>query len=160
MLRYRFEVCSESLKPVSPNIQSLARFIAWTLRDKPRRVCRNLLLALLLLCSGAGLAAAQSGDKPYDDKLLRLSEILGAVHYLRELCGASDGQTWRERMRELVDSEGSSAIRKARLARSFNQGYQSYSRTYKVCTPTAQTAILRFMTEGALIAEGLVRSIP
>ena len=121
---------------------------------------RSVLLASVMLAATAGAGLAQSGDKPYDDKLLRLSEILGAVHYLRELCGANDGQTWRERMRELVDSEGSSALRKARLSRSFNQGYQSYSRTYKVCTPTAQTAISRFMTEGAQIAEGLVRSIP
>lgn len=115
-------------------------------------------LALAVL--GGGTAPAQTADKPYDDRLLRLSEILGAVHYLRELCGANDGQIWRERMRELVDSEGASALRKARLSRSFNQGYQSYSRTYKVCTPTAQSAIVRFMSEGAQIADGLVKSVP
>lgn len=115
---------------------------------------------LALGALGPHAARAQSVDKPYDDKLLRLSEILGAVHYLRELCGANDGQQWRERMSELVNAEGASALRKARLSRSFNQGYQSYSRTYKVCTPTAQTAIARFMTEGAQIADGLVKSIP
>ena len=120
------------------------------------------LLAAALIASGAafGPSIAQSIDKPYDDKLQRLSEILGAVHYLRELCGANEGQLWRERMTELVNAEGASALRKARLARSFNQGYQSYSRTYKVCTPTAQTAIARFMTEGAQIADGLVKSVP
>ena len=114
----------------------------------------------VIALAGAVSAAAQTADKPYDDKLQRLSEILGAVHYLRELCGANDGQLWRERMRELVDSEGGSALRKARLSRSFNQGYQSYSRTYKACTPTAQTAVSRFMVEGAQIADGLVKSIP
>jgi uncharacterized protein (TIGR02301 family) len=124
------------------------------------RFARCAALLLALAATSAGSAAAQSGDKPYDDRLLRLSEILGAVHYLRELCGANDGQTWRERMRELVESEGSSAQRKARISRSFNAGYTSYSRTYKVCTPTAQTAISRFMTEGAQIAETLVRTIP
>ena len=91
---------------------------------------------------------------------MRLSEILGAVHYLRELCGANEGQTWRERMREIVEAEGSSALRRARFTRSFNQGYQSYSKTHKVCTQTAQTAIGRFMSEGVQIAEGLVKSIP
>jgi len=25
-------------------------------------------------------------DRPYDGKLMRLAEILGAIHYLRELC--------------------------------------------------------------------------
>ena len=79
----------------------------------------------------------------------RLSEILGAVHYLRELCGADEGQFWRERMGELLEAEGSSALRRARLTRSFNKGYRSYSRTYNTCSPSAQNAINRFLTEGA-----------
>lgn len=136
-----------SQRPVSPS--------------RPKSIAPVLVsaaLALAVLVPGA--VRAQSIDKPYDDKLLRLSEILGAIHYLRELCGANDGQQWRERMTELVNAEGASALRKARLSRSFNQGYQSYSRTYKVCTPTAQTAIARFMTEGAQIADGLVKSVP
>ena len=102
----------------------------------------------------------QPETKPYDDKLMRLSEILGAVHYLREICGNSDGQLWRERMRELIDGEGTTAQRRARLTKSFNEGYRSYSRTYQSCTPTAQVAIGRFLNEGAQIADGLVKSVP
>lgn len=102
-----------------------------------------------------------SGDaKPYDERLMRLSEILGAVHYLRELCGSSDGQLWREKMQELVNAEGSSALRKAKLTRSFNHGYRSYARTYNACTPSAQTAITRFIAEGAQISENLARNVP
>ena len=88
-----------------------------------------------------GLGRAAQGTvgtpdtRPYDDKLMRLSEILGAVHYLRELCGSNDGQLWRDRMRELMDTEGSTALRRAKLTRSFNNGYRSYSRTYNSCTP-------------------------
>jgi uncharacterized protein (TIGR02301 family) len=124
---------------------------------------RAVLFSSLLLMS-APLAAQPrppSPDaKPYDEKLMRLSEILGAVHYLRELCGANDGQLWRDRMRELMEAEGSSALRRAQLTRSFNQGYNNYSRTYKTCTPSAQTAIGRFLTEATQISEGLVRNIP
>ena len=101
-----------------------------------------------------------SDARPYDDKLLRLSEVLGAVHYLRELCGANDGQLWRDRMRELMDTEGSSALRRARLTRSFNNGYRSYSRTYNTCSPSAQVAVNRFLAEGAEIASGLAKSAP
>jgi uncharacterized protein (TIGR02301 family) len=126
---------------------------------------RSLRLAMLLLVLGffgapAPLAAQQPDSKPYDDKLNRLAEILGAVHYLRELCGANDGQLWRDRMRELMDGEGSSALRRARLTRSFNNGYRSYSRTYQSCTPTAETAIKRFLAEGSEIADGLVKAFP
>src|SRR6202165_5661871 len=98
-------------------------------------------IALALCASVHPAQAASSDTKPYDERLMRLSEILGAVHYLRELCGANDGQAWRERMRELMDAEGSTALRRAKLTRSFNNGYRSYSRTYNSCTPTAQVAI-------------------
>lgn len=119
------------------------------------------LTACALLATATALPAAAAPDsKPYDDRLFRLSEILGAVHYLRELCGAEEGQQWRERMAELVQSEGSTALRKAKLTRSFNKGYQSYSRTYNTCSPSAQSAINRFIAEGATIADTLVRSVP
>ena len=119
------------------------------------------MTACALLAIATALPAAAAPDsKPYDDRLFRLSEILGAVHYLRELCGAEEGQQWRERMAELVQSEGSTALRKAKLTRSFNKGYQSYSRTYNTCSPSAQSAINRFIAEGATIADTLVRSVP
>ncbi len=98
--------------------------------------------------------------KPYDDKLVRLSEILGAVHYLRELCGQNDGQRWRDQMREILTADGGSALRKAMLTRSFNNGYRSFGRTYQACTPSAQTAIGRFLAEGAQLADGLVKAVP
>jgi uncharacterized protein (TIGR02301 family) len=129
-----------------------------------RRMCGALLIAGV-----AGLAAPSAlaqdtiiapDSKPYDDRLLRLSELLGAVHYLRELCGATDGQMWRDRMKELMDAEASTALRRAKLTRSFNNGYRSYSRTYNNCTPSAQTAIARFLAEGAEIADALMKSVP
>jgi uncharacterized protein (TIGR02301 family) len=110
-----------------------------------------------------GIAQTQPlpGDtKPYDDKLIRLAEILGAVHYLRELCGQGDKQQWRDRMREILEGDGGSALRKAMLTRSFNNGYRSYGRTYQSCTPSAQTAIGRFLAEGAQIADAMVKAVP
>jgi uncharacterized protein (TIGR02301 family) len=128
-------------------------------------VAARLALAMAViaaLMAGAPVVAqtTPSDARPYDDKLMRLSEILGAVHYLRELCGADDGQKWRDSMKELMDTEGSSALRRARLTRSFNNGYRAYSRTYNACSPSAQTAITRFLTEGAEIADALVKTAP
>ena len=123
----------------------------------------TLLVALLTLLSAAAPAQTAPGTteaKPYDDRLFRLSEVLGAVHYLRELCGANEGQYWRERMRELMDAEGSTALRRARLTRAFNQRYRSYSRTYITCSASAQTAITRFLGEGSELADGLLKSFP
>jgi uncharacterized protein (TIGR02301 family) len=120
------------------------------------------MLAMTILVVGTALTppATALETKPYDDRLLRLAELLGAIHYLRELCSANDGQMWRERMGELLDAEGSSALRRAKLSRVFNQGYRSYSRTYLSCTPSAQTTIAKFLTEGAKLSDGLVKSAP
>src|SRR5262249_5210676 len=138
-------------RPEAP-VSSLAR--PWPVPKMPpmhQTPKSALVLAGLagLIASGCG-AIAQStiqpaDSKPYDDRLMRLSEVLGAVHYLRELCGANDGQHWRDRMKEIMDAEGTSALRRAKLTRSFNNGYRSYSRTYNSCTPSAQTAIVRFL---------------
>ena len=104
-----------------------------TTRPTIGRWVAGVSIAAIVMGSCSGAATAAEG-KPYDDKLFRLSEILGSVHYLRELCGSNDGAQWRDRMKELMDAEGSSALRRARLTQSFNQGYLSFSRTYKTCT--------------------------
>ncbi|RPI39238.1 MAG: TIGR02301 family protein, partial [Hyphomicrobiaceae bacterium] len=83
---------------------------------------RIIACACLGLCCSVWLSVAAVAqpsiaspeNRPYDDKLLRLSEILGAVHYLRELCGNNDGQLWRDRMKDLMNAEGSSALRRAK----------------------------------------------
>ena len=114
---------------------------------------------LVLLAPGwAGLAAtASDGARPYDQKLMRLAEILGAMHYLRELCGAKDGQKWRSAMSGLVRSEGTSALRKAMIARRFNRGYRGYNRTYRNCTQSAKTTIARFFAEAVEISDDLLK---
>lgn len=117
------------------------------------------LLAVLILLLPLSAPRAQDA-KPYDDKLMRLSEILGAVHYLRELCGADEGQLWRDRMRDLMEAEGTTALRRAQLTRSFNRGYLGYSRTYRTCTPSAETAVKRFLAEATQLATDLVRNVP
>jgi uncharacterized protein (TIGR02301 family) len=96
-------------------------------------------------------------DRPYDNKLMRLAEILGAVHYLRELCGANEGQLWRDQMKEILKNEGTTAVRRAKLVNSFNDGYRGYRRTYRTCTQSATLATARFSTEGAQIAASLAQ---
>ncbi|MBM3544059.1 MAG: TIGR02301 family protein [Alphaproteobacteria bacterium] len=97
-------------------------------------------------------------DRPYDTKLMRLAEILGAVHYLRELCGAEEGQVWRDQMKEILKNEGTTAARRAKLVNSFNDGYRGYRRTYRACTESATLASTRFSTEGATIAASLAQT--
>ncbi|MFW2391958.1 MAG: TIGR02301 family protein [Alphaproteobacteria bacterium] len=104
------------------------------------------------------LAPPPPDDRPYDNKLTRLTEILGAVHYLRELCGADEGQLWRDQMKEILKNEGTTAVRRAKLVKSFNDGYRGYRRTYRTCTQSATLATKRFSTEGAQIAASLAQT--
>ncbi len=124
-------------------------------------LCPLLTLALLLtealaLQPTATALAADRAAKPYDKQLLRLSEVLGGIHYLRALCNAGDGQKWRRQMQDLVSAEGTTPYRRAQLVESFNKGYRSYQRTYRTCTPTARRAIRRFLDEAITIGEALV----
>jgi len=92
---------------------------------------------------------------PYDAGLVRLSEILGATHYLRELCNAGEGTLWRDQMQGLLDAEQSDSARIARLTDAFNRGYESFEAVYRTCTPAASLAVDRYMQEGARIARDI-----
>ncbi|MEO0618573.1 MAG: TIGR02301 family protein [Pseudomonadota bacterium] len=117
-----------------------------------------MLLAGAMAVGAALLpAVAQEKARPYDRDLFRLSELLGAIHYLRELCSSGDGTRWRDQMEALIEAEGTSALRKVRLTKRFNKGYRSFQRTYRSCTQTAETAIARFVGEGAEIASRLIK---
>lgn len=106
---------------------------------------------LLSASAGHGLAAA---DGPYEPGLMRLSEVLGSLHFLRNLCGEK-GDKWRGEMEKLLASENPDPERKARLTASFNRGYRSFAGTYTTCTSSATEAIARYMKEG----EALTREI-
>lgn len=116
-------------------------------------VMRPLLLILLLMFAAISAPArAQEVSAPFDADLQRLSEILGALHYLRGICGANEGQKWRNEMQALVDAEAPSGERRGRLITSFNRGYRGFQQTYRSCTPAADTAIRRYLEEGAKIS--------
>ena len=93
--------------------------------------------------------------KPYDPQLMRLAEILGALTYLRDLCGDADADQWRARMQSLLDAEGTPPSRKDRLAGAYNSGIEGYSLSYRTCTPNAHAVIGRFLTEGSRIAKAV-----
>ncbi|HEY8262312.1 MAG TPA: TIGR02301 family protein [Methylosinus sp.] len=89
---------------------------------------------------------------PYEPQLLRLSEILGALSFLRDLCGEADGEEWRAKMSSLLDAEAKFGQRRSRLTGAFNRGFHGYETTYRSCTPNARSAIARYLDEGGRIA--------
>ncbi len=123
------------------------------------------LLAAGLVLSAASAAQAQraaeppaappqiqGGPAPFEPDLMRLAEILGALQYLRTLCGANEGQKWREQMQALLDAEATTADRKNRMVSNFNRGYRSFQQAYRTCTPAANVAVRRYLEEGSKIS--------
>jgi uncharacterized protein (TIGR02301 family) len=88
----------------------------------------------------------------YEREMARLAEILGALHYLRPLCGTADGSRWRNEMSSLIDAEQAPAERRDQMIASFNRSYGAYEQTYRSCTPAAELAITRFIGEGAKLS--------
>lgn len=113
---------------------------------------RILILALLLFAAASTPARAQSPAAPFDANLQRLSEIMGALHYLRSICGANEGQKWRNEVQALIDAEAPNGDRKARMVAAFNRGYRGFQQTYRTCTPAADLVIRRYLEEGSKIA--------
>lgn len=110
-----------------------------------RRFYSSALLALCIaLVAGQPVRAAES---PFESQLLRLTEILGALHYLRNLCG-EEGQDWRVRMEAFLEAEAPDTTRRAHFIASFNRGYSGFATTYSTCTDSALAAIDRYMKEG------------
>lgn len=119
------------------------------------RLKRFFTIGSLLLCLALPAHAQEAAPAPFDKDLQRLAEILGALHYLRAVCGANDGQRWRNEMQALVDAETPSGERRRNIVASFNRGYRGFQQTYRTCTPAADIAIRRYLDEGAKIARDL-----
>ncbi len=139
-----------------------------------RALVAILSAAALIAAGGASLAAQTSTPKPapatppaaaaktpapaaeppppYQPQLLRLAEIMGALTYLRDLCGAGDGAKFRARMAALLEAESASETERDLLAGAYNRGFEDYRITYRECTPAAGEIIANFLSEMARLA--------
>ncbi len=122
-------------------------------------------------------------DAPYEDRLVRLAEIVGSVHYLETLCqerpstdtdsaiengtaerdnpaGSRPSGTpetdWRTLMGALIETEAPEPERNAKLTAAFNRGYRSFASVYTRCTGAARTATERYRSEGATLATEII----
>lgn len=112
------------------------------------------LAACLAVSMTVAASPAPAAEAPFEPGLMRLAEVLGSLHFLRNLCGEK-GDKWRVEMEKLLESENPDADRRARFIASFNRGYRSFSGTYTRCTPSATEAIARYMKEGETLSRDI-----
>jgi uncharacterized protein (TIGR02301 family) len=118
-----------------------------------RRVA-SIFTALALIAPLALSRPAAAIDAPYEAGLMRIAEVMGSLHFLRNLCG-DKGSQWRQTMERLLAAENPEPNRRARFIASFNHGYRSFESTYTKCTASATEAIGRYTVEGENLARDL-----
>lgn len=132
-----------------------------------RRIWLSLLLSLGMTMPLASQLGAQPSVKsvppppaqdekpaPYDNQMARLSEILGAVQYLRTLCPATGSEEWRKAMSDLLAADtANEPQRKQRMTAAFNRGYRTFAAVHTACTPAAIAAEEKYRIEGATLAQ-------
>jgi len=115
------------------------------------RVICVLLLALCL----AGLPQHSARAASVPREMMRLAEVLGAVHYLRPLCGSHEGQKWRDQMIRMLQSVRTSGDDQQVLISHFNIFYYRYRDAYPRCTGDAVRDANRLVAEGQRLAQTL-----
>lgn len=92
---------------------------------------------------------------PYEPQLMRLAELLGALTYLRDLCGEKDSADLRAKMAALLDAEAGEAQRRDRLAGAYNKSFRDYALSYRICGPAARAVIAHDLAETVRLTDDL-----
>jgi uncharacterized protein (TIGR02301 family) len=100
--------------------------------------------------------AEGDGASPFEPKLERLAEILGALSYLQPLCGSKQNLDWEGQTMALIETETKSDLEKDTITGAYNHGFRGYALSYSVCTPNAQKIISRFISEGANLSQDII----
>src|ERR1700675_444072 len=102
---------------------------------------RAFLILLMILASPAG-PARPVDVAAFDGVLEPLREVLRGLHYLRGVCGANEGNKWRNEMQALIDAETPSGQRRSQMIAHFNRGYRTYQQSSRTCRSGEHTSEL------------------
>lgn len=123
----------------------------WTVHIGVRHAVVTAALAWPLTGASAFAQETPQIAPPYEQQLMRLSEIFGALHFLRPLCGQTDTPSWRDRMEDFLEAETLNENRRRRFIERFNQGYRGFSVSYQDCTEAARLAMAQYLVQGDTI---------
>ena len=123
-------------------------------------ICISCLAFALSFNAPVAHAASRNGpgSRSYERNILKLSQILGAIHHLREVCNANEGQLWRQKMVELLETEAPTPQRRALLVQRFNQGYRGHQLAFTTCNKKAKKRVKKFIKEGASLATAIAKA--
>ena len=91
----------------------------------------------------------------YNNKFYRLSEILGSLHYLQNLCYKKN-MIWRISMIELIHDTKFDTKTKSQFYAAFNNAYRSFSLNYHQCTASSKWAHENYRLEAKKLIDELL----
>jgi len=97
--------------------------------------------SLFLLAVAASPSFAQdAGDyRVRQQNLTKLSGIFGELHHIRRMCEPRrEADSWRNRMKKLVELEEPSATHHVKMVDAFNNSYKTAQRRYDYCDRDAE----------------------
>lgn len=97
-------------------------------------------------------------DLPQEKPLAEISETLGSLAFLAQICTPElKPNPWQRRMEALLDAEGENSSLRERMIGAYNQGFGAYSTTYRRCTESALAARRVLTLEAARLAREIER---
>jgi len=115
-----------------------------------RRAGISLMLAGML-----ALAPVSAHADGFQNGLMRLAEILGSIHHLRNICGANDGPLWRNKMIDMINAANLAPSARKKIITHFNDAYYSARTRYPDCTNDAARKANQLFDEGHRLAKRL-----
>lgn len=115
------------------------------------------LLPALGLALVLSLAPMRAEAADLDKGLMRLAEIFGSVHHLRDVCGANDGPLWRNKMIDMMNAAELSSKDRQRMITHFNDAYYDARTRYPYCSNHAAKRANGLFDEAHRLAARLSR---
>lgn len=91
----------------------------------------------------------------YEPELLRLSETLGVIAFVSQLCAEADAEDWRRRAQQIIEAEGATQARRDRFAGAFNRGFLGHQGMHRACTEAARLVLDRRRAEARRITQDI-----
>ena len=126
-------------------------------------ILRPLTAALLLAASAVAAPASAQDLETYQQRqrdLASLAELFGELHHLRRTCDPRyEADTWRERMKKLLDLEEPQAAEREALIQQFNKGYRAAQSRHPSCDRRARDYAAARAAQGDAVVDRLSASL-
>jgi uncharacterized protein (TIGR02301 family) len=122
---------------------------------------RNFTLGLAAAAMAMNTALSYAaGDMDYQSRhreLVTLAGIFGELHHIRRSCDPRrEADTWRDRMKKLVDLEEPRDVARNEMVASFNEAYSNAQNRFAGCDRDARDHAARRASEGDAIVVRLM----